>query len=106
MEHQQLLLTFFGRTQMPTEYWSGLVHSSIWARTWLVKELLMTKLGWPVAQPRFTSLPSARRITWRPLGRVYRSTWGRSEGKELGSSQREFSDGTTHYTLQIRTVLP
>jgi branched-chain amino acid transport system permease protein len=36
-------------------------HRSIWASTWLVKELDMTNEGCPVAQPRFTSLPSASR---------------------------------------------
>ena len=36
-------------------------------RTWLVKELDMTNEGWPVAQPRLTRRPSARRIMWRPL---------------------------------------
>ena len=51
------------------------VHSSIWASTWLVKELLITKLGWPMAQPRFTRRPSANRITWRPLGSSKRSTY-------------------------------
>ena len=30
---------------------------------WLVKELLITKLGWPVAQPRFSKRPSAKMIT-------------------------------------------
>ena len=42
-------------------YWSVFRHSSIWAMTWFENELLMTKLGCPVAQPRFTSRPSARR---------------------------------------------
>jgi hypothetical protein len=56
-----LLLTFLGNTVTPTPYCPFLVHSSICARTWFVKELLMTKLGWPWAQPRFTRRPSA---TW------------------------------------------
>ena len=60
--------TFLGRVYTPTGYSVFLVQSSIWARTWLVKELLITKLGCPMAQPRFTRRPSARRITWRPLG--------------------------------------
>ena len=34
------------------------MNSSIWASTWLVKELLITKLGCPVALPRFISRPS------------------------------------------------
>src|SRR5688572_31565107 len=33
--------------------------SSSWASTWLVNEADMTKLGWPVAQPRFIKRPSA-----------------------------------------------
>ena len=37
----------------------------------LVKEFDMTKLGWPVAQPRFTRRPSARRKIERPSGKVY-----------------------------------
>jgi hypothetical protein len=35
--------------------------SSIWAITWLVKLFDITKLGWPVAQPRFSRRPSAAR---------------------------------------------
>ena len=43
---------------------------------WLAKLLLMTKLGCPVAQPRFTRRPSAsRKILW-PSGKVYLSTCG------------------------------
>lgn len=37
------------------------VASLIWARVWFAKEQLITKLGWPVAQPRFTRRPSASR---------------------------------------------
>ena len=33
------------------------LNSSIWASTWFENEQLMTKLGWPVAHPRFTSGP-------------------------------------------------
>ena len=36
---------------------------------WLENELLITKDGWPVAQPRFTSLPSAKRIIECPSGK-------------------------------------
>ena len=32
------------------------------ARAWLVKEQLITKLGWPVAQPKFTKRPEARTL--------------------------------------------
>ena len=50
------------------------VHRASWASTWLVNELDITNDGWPVAQPRFTSRPSAsRRIEW-PSGNVYLST--------------------------------
>ena len=52
------------------------VNSSIWASTWLVKLDDMTKLGWPVAQPRLTSRPSARTITEWPSGKSQASTWG------------------------------
>ena len=44
--------------------------------TWFVKELDMTKLGCPMAQPRLTRRPSARRIKCRPFFIVYRSTCG------------------------------
>lgn len=57
-----LSLTFFGRKWTPTAYLSLWVQSSICASTWLVKELLMTKLGWPMAQPRLTRRPSASRM--------------------------------------------
>ena len=63
-------LTRFGRMWIPIGYWPGLVQSSICARTWLVNEVLMTKLGCPVAQPRLHSRPSASKITWRPLFKV------------------------------------
>ena len=61
-------LTLFGSTWTPIGYSLCFFQSSIWARIWLVKELLMTKLGWPIAQPRFTSLPSARSMMCLPLG--------------------------------------
>lgn len=38
---------------------SLLVHNSIWAKVWLVKEQDITKEGCPVAQPKFNNLPSA-----------------------------------------------
>ena len=38
--------------------------------TWFVNDALITKLGCPVAQPRLTSLPSARRIILLAEGRL------------------------------------
>lgn len=46
----------------PIEYWFDFVQSSICASTWFVNELLMTKLGWPIAHPKFTKRPSASSI--------------------------------------------
>ncbi len=46
---------------LPVLYLSRFFHRSICARVWFEKLLLMTKLGWPVAQPRFTRRPSASR---------------------------------------------
>ena len=43
---------------------------------WLVKELDITKLGCPVAQPRFNRRPSARMITAWPSGKTHLSTCG------------------------------
>merc|ERR1740123_2174169 len=57
-------------------YLPGLHQSSIWASTWLEKEADITKLGWPMAQPRLTRRPSARRIRFFPFCRVYLSTCG------------------------------
>jgi hypothetical protein len=37
--------------------------------TWFVKLALMTNDGWPVAQPRFSSRPSARIMTLWPSGK-------------------------------------
>jgi hypothetical protein len=42
----------------------------------LAKLLLITKLGWPVAQPRFTRRPSASMKMLLPPGKVYISTCG------------------------------
>ena len=42
--------------------------------TWFVKEFDITKLGWPIAQPKLTSLPSANRMMCLPFFSVYRST--------------------------------
>ena len=52
------------------------VASSIWAIVWLVKLLLITKLGWPVAQPRFSRRPSARISTLWPSAKVHMSYCG------------------------------
>ena len=43
-------------------------------QTWLVKEALMTKLGWPVAHPRLTSRPLASTISRLPSGKTTSST--------------------------------
>ncbi len=43
---------------------------------WLVKELDITKLGCPVAHPRFKRRPSARMITAWPSGKTHLSTCG------------------------------
>ena len=77
------MVTFLGRRWTPSLYWPCLVHNSIWARTWLVKELLMTKLGWPWAQPRLTRRPSASRMTCRPFLSVYLSTYNTKQNKFL-----------------------
>ncbi len=52
------------------------VNSSTWAMTWLVKLLDITKLGWPVALPRFSSRPSDKMITEWPSAKVHSSTCG------------------------------
>ena len=44
--------------------------------TWLEKEADMTKLGCPMAQPRLTRRPSARRMMFLPFFKVNRSTCG------------------------------
>jgi hypothetical protein len=53
-----------------------LVNSSIWASTWLVKLIDITKLGCPVALPRFSSRPSASTMTEWPSGKTNSSTCG------------------------------
>ena len=42
----------------------------------LGQDLLITKEGWPVAQPKFTKRPSANRKIELPVGNVYLSTCG------------------------------
>lgn len=73
---QKARSTCLGRRCTPSLYSPCLVHSSIWAKTWLVKELLITKLGWPWAHPKLTRRPSANKIIWRPFFSVYLSTCG------------------------------
>ncbi len=65
-----------GRVYTAFSYLSEYFHSSIWASTWLEKELDMTNEGCPVAQPRFTSRPSASKIISWSLLSLYKSTWG------------------------------
>ncbi len=53
-----------------------MVNSSTCAITWLVKLLLITKLGWPVALPRLSRRPSdSTMIVW-PSGKIHSSTCG------------------------------
>mmetsp|Transcript_20452 Transcript_20452/g.69487 ORF Transcript_20452/g.69487 Transcript_20452/m.69487 type:complete len:201 (+) Transcript_20452:364-966(+) len=51
-------------------------QSSSCASVWFVNELLITKEGWPVAQPRLSRRPSASTMTPWPSGKTKRSTWG------------------------------
>ena len=44
------------------------MKSSICASTWLAKDALVTKLGWPVAHPKLTSRPLANTISRLPIG--------------------------------------
>lgn len=62
-------------------YSFGLVHSSIWAKTWLVNEVLMTNDECPMAHPKLTNLPSAKTTMRLPLGNVYLSTYVRIKFK-------------------------
>ena len=57
------------------------MNSSICAITWFVKLFDITKLGWPVAHPRFSSRPSASTMieceSRSPSGgNTHSSTWG------------------------------
>jgi hypothetical protein len=69
VERRDFLVEVPGQYIDLVSYLPWLVHSSIWASTWLVKDALITKLGWPVAQPRLTSLPLASTISRLPSGR-------------------------------------
>jgi hypothetical protein len=40
------------------------------------KKLLITKLGWPVPQPKFTKRPLAKHDDFLPSGKMTWSTWG------------------------------
>src|SRR2546423_1529662 len=66
----------FGSTYTPRGYCSVLVNNSICASTWLVKLIDMTKLGWPVALPRFRSRPSERAMIEWPSGNTNSWTCG------------------------------
>src|SRR5580704_925821 len=65
-----------GSVCTPRGYSSVLVNSSTWAITWLVKLLDMTKLGCPVALPRFSRRPSDSTMMPCPSGKVHSSTCG------------------------------
>src|SRR5205085_12417783 len=78
---------------LPASYASGLVNSSIWAMVWLANDDDITKLGWPVPQPRFTSRPLANRMIFLPSGKVMWSTCG------LISSHSYFSIDATSISL-------
>ena len=51
-------------------------NSSICAITWFVNEFDITKLGCPVALPRFSSRPSDSTITECPSANTHSSTCG------------------------------
>ena len=65
-----------GSVYTPIGYWSVLVKISICAITWLVKLLLITKLGWPVALPRFSRRPSDSTMIVCPSANTHSSTCG------------------------------
>ena len=62
---------------------------------WLAKLELITKLGWPVPQPRFTSRPLASRmmrlpsgkITWSTCGLISSHRWRSSEAMSISLSK-------------------
>src|SRR6218665_15263 len=60
---------------------------------WLAKLADITKLGWPVPQPRFTSRPLASKMMRLPSGKITWSTWG------LISSQRDGASVATWISL-------
>ena len=52
------------------------MNSSSWASTWLVKLIDITKLGWPVALPRFSRRPSDSTMIEWPSGNTNSCTCG------------------------------
>ena len=52
------------------------MNSSIWAIVWFVNEFDITKLGWPVALPRFSRRPSERTMIEWPSEKRHSSTCG------------------------------
>ena len=52
------------------------MNSSIWAIVWFENELDITKLGWPVALPRFSSRPSESTMIEWPSEKTHSSTCG------------------------------
>ena len=52
------------------------MNSSICAITWLVNEFDITKLGWPVALPRFSRRPSESTMIEWPSEKRHSSTCG------------------------------
>ena len=69
------------------------MNSSICAIVWFANELLITKLGCPVPQPRFTSRPLASMMIFLPSGKITWSTCG------LISSQVYFSSEAMSISL-------
>src|SRR6218665_2475770 len=53
---------------------------------WLAKLADITKLGWPVPQPRFTSRPLASKMMRLPSGKITWSTWGLISSQRYGAS--------------------
>ncbi len=74
---------------------------------WLVKEALMTKDGCPEAQPRFTSRPSARRMTFLPSGQMNSSTCGLTVSRLiLGSPMMEATSISRSKCPMLHTIAP
>ena len=68
--------SFFGSISTFLPIFSALLCSSICASTWFVNDADMTNDGWPVAQPRFSSRPSASTSTEWPSGNCHSSYCG------------------------------
>src|SRR5271165_6261629 len=71
-----LLVQVLGQRVHAQRVLAGLGNSSTWAITWLVKLLDMTKLGCPVALPRFSRRPSDSTMMPCPSEKVHSSTCG------------------------------